>query len=125
VQALRSLPEDTRRGVAGLAREHGAGAREHLAYQALGDWTPGQREALRTLAAAGPEIRAQAVTDVLGPATAGPERTADDREEPPGPESVLIDDSPRHPTSAGGPSSVDPPAPSPSTGEPPDTGGVR
>src|SRR5213078_4192025 len=44
-EALRALPSDTRHGVAGLAREHGAGAREHLAYQALGDWSDEQRDA--------------------------------------------------------------------------------
>ena len=65
-KALRALPADTRRGIDGLVREHGAGAREHLAYQALGDWTDDQREALRTLAAATPDVRAHALTDVLG-----------------------------------------------------------
>ena len=53
-EALRSLPEDTRRGVRQLVSDHGAGAREHLAYQAMGEWTPDEREALRTLAAASP-----------------------------------------------------------------------
>ena len=61
--ALASLPQDTQRGVGQLVSEHGAGAREHLAYQALGEWSPEGREALRTLAAASPEIRAQAVDD--------------------------------------------------------------
>jgi hypothetical protein len=61
--ALASLPADTQRGVGQLVAEHGAGAREHLAYQALGEWTPEEREGLRTLAAASPEIRAQAVDD--------------------------------------------------------------
>jgi hypothetical protein len=49
-----------------LVSEHGAGAREHLAYQALGDWSPREREALRTLAAASPEIRSQALGDIAG-----------------------------------------------------------
>ena len=49
-----------------LVAEHGAGAREHLAYQALGEWTPDEREALRTLAAASPDVRAEAIHDVLG-----------------------------------------------------------
>jgi hypothetical protein len=46
-----------------LVAEHGARATQHLAYQALGEWTPEQREALRTLAAASPEVRAQAFSD--------------------------------------------------------------
>jgi hypothetical protein len=62
--ALQTLPADTQRGVGQLVSEHGAGAREHLAYQALGDWSPREREALRTLAAASPEIRAQALGDI-------------------------------------------------------------
>ena len=61
--ALASLPQDSRRGVGQLVAEHGAGAREHLAYQALGEWSPEERDALRTLTAASPEIRAQAVDD--------------------------------------------------------------
>src|SRR4051812_5080387 len=65
--ALRGLPADTRHGVAGLVDQHGDGAREHLAYQALGDWSDEQRDALRTLAAATPQVREQAVGDVLGP----------------------------------------------------------
>jgi hypothetical protein len=62
--ALESLPGETQRGIGQLVSEHGAGAREHLAYQALGDWSPQEREALRTLAAASPEIRAQALGDI-------------------------------------------------------------
>jgi hypothetical protein len=61
--ALAALPADTQRGVGQLVSEHGAGAREHLAYQAMGDWSPPEREALRTLAAASPDIRAQALSD--------------------------------------------------------------
>ena len=57
---MQSLPADTQRGVGQLVAEHGAGAREHLAYQAIGEWSPSEREALRTLAAASPEVRAQA-----------------------------------------------------------------
>ena len=56
----RACPADTQRGVGQLVSDHGAGAREHLAYQAMGEWSPEEREALRTLAAASPEIRAQA-----------------------------------------------------------------
>jgi len=59
--ALQALPADTQRGIGQLVSEHGAGAREHLAYQAMGEWSPDEREALRTLAAASPEIRAQAL----------------------------------------------------------------
>jgi hypothetical protein len=59
--ALRSLPEATRRSIGQLVADHGAGAREHLAYQAMGEWSPGEREALRTLAAASPDVRAQAI----------------------------------------------------------------
>jgi len=61
--ALASLPENTRRGVGQLVSEHGSGARAHLAYQALGEWTPEVREALRTLAAATPEVRSQAISE--------------------------------------------------------------
>ena len=59
--ALEALPADTQRGIGQLVSEHGAGAREHLAYQAMGEWSSEEREALRTLAAASPEIRAQAL----------------------------------------------------------------
>ena len=72
--ALQTLPGDTQRGIGQLVSEHGAGAREHLAYQALGEWSPEEREALRTLAAASPEIRAQALshtTDTGQPHTPG------------------------------------------------------
>ena len=48
-------------GIGQLVSEHGAGAREHLAYQAMGEWSSDEREALRTLAAASPEIRSQAL----------------------------------------------------------------
>jgi hypothetical protein len=71
-KALRALPSDTRRGVAGLVREHGAGAREHLAYQALGDWSGEEREALRTLAAATPDVRERALGTVLSDAPGVP-----------------------------------------------------
>jgi hypothetical protein len=63
--AVQSLPEGTQRGVGQLVAEHGAGAREHLAYQAMGEWSPQERDALRTLAAAGDDVRSQAVNDVL------------------------------------------------------------
>jgi hypothetical protein len=53
-----------------LIADQGPRARQHLAYQALGEWTPQQREAIRTLAAASPEVRAQAFADG-GVSTAG------------------------------------------------------
>jgi hypothetical protein len=62
-QAADVLPDKTRAAVQTLAADHGPRARQHLAYQALGEWTPGQREAIRTLAAASPEVRAQAFAD--------------------------------------------------------------
>jgi hypothetical protein len=62
-QAVDALPDTTRSAVQTLAADHGPRARQHLAYQALGEWTPGQREAIRTLAAASPEVRAQAFGD--------------------------------------------------------------
>jgi hypothetical protein len=63
--ALQSLPQSTQRGVGQLVSDHGEGALEHLAYQAMGEWSPQQREALRTLAAATPEVRQQAISDTL------------------------------------------------------------
>ncbi|MGH2948436.1 MAG: hypothetical protein ACRDPC_19625, partial [Solirubrobacteraceae bacterium] len=81
-QALQSLPEETQRGVGHLVSEHGAGSREHLAYQAMGEWSPQEREALRTLAGGSAAVRAQAVNDVLAdsdaPGSNGPagEQTA-------------------------------------------------
>ncbi len=64
--ALQSLPAGTQRAVGQLVADHGGGAREHLAYQALGEWSPAQREALRTLAAASPAVRAQAIGEAAG-----------------------------------------------------------
>jgi hypothetical protein len=69
-QAVDALPVSTQGAVQSLVADHGPRARQHLAYQALGEWTPDQREAIRSLAAASPEVRAQAFAD--GPAsTAG------------------------------------------------------
>jgi hypothetical protein len=62
-QARDALPATTRAAVGALVGEHGPRARQHLAYQALGAWTPQQREAIRTLGAATPEVRAQAFSD--------------------------------------------------------------
>ena len=62
-QALDALPASTQGAVESLVADHGPRARQHLAYQALGEWTPEEREAIRTLAAASPEVRAQAFSD--------------------------------------------------------------
>jgi hypothetical protein len=62
-EALDALPAPTRASVQSLVADHGPRARQHLAYQALGEWTGAQREAIRTLAAASPEVRAQAFSD--------------------------------------------------------------
>jgi hypothetical protein len=63
-QALQSLPESTRQGVADAvsASSGNDGGRRELAYRATaGDWSSQQREAIRTLAAATPEVRSQAL----------------------------------------------------------------
>jgi hypothetical protein len=65
-RALRHLPDATQRGIRQLVADQGAGTREHIAYQAMGEWTQGEREALRTLAAASPDVRAQAIDGVVG-----------------------------------------------------------
>jgi hypothetical protein len=65
-EALDALPGSTQGAVRSLVADHGPRARQHLAYQALGEWSPGEREALRTLAAATPEARAQAFFDASG-----------------------------------------------------------
>ena len=75
-QALDALPASTRGAVHSLAADHGARTRQHLAYQALGEWTPDQREAIRTLAAASPEVRAQAFAEGPG-STSGFGESAD------------------------------------------------
>jgi hypothetical protein len=62
-QARDALPATTRAAVGALVAEHGPRARQHLAYQALGAWTPQQREAIRTLAAASHDVRSQAFSD--------------------------------------------------------------
>jgi hypothetical protein len=79
--AVDALPVSTQGAVQSLVADHGPRARQHLAYQALGEWTPDQREAIRTLAAASPEVRAQAFAD--GPAsTAGFGESADPKPAP-------------------------------------------
>ena len=62
-QALQALPSRTQDAVRSLVADHGPRAQQHLAYQALGEWTGEQREAIRTLAAASPEVRGQALGD--------------------------------------------------------------
>jgi hypothetical protein len=68
--AIDALPASTQGAVQSLVADHGPRARQHLAYQALGEWTADQREAIRTLAAATPQVRAQAFADGPG-STAG------------------------------------------------------
>ena len=74
--ARDSLAPATQAAVGSLIADQGPRARQHLAYQALGEWTPQEREAIRTLAAASPEVRAQAFTDTAG-STAGFGETAE------------------------------------------------
>ena len=61
--ARDTLAPATQAAVGSLIADQGPRARQHLAYQALGEWTPQEREAIRTLAAASPEVRAQAFAD--------------------------------------------------------------
>lgn len=61
--ALQSLSAASQVGAKNLATEHGQGAQEHYAYQATGEWWPEERDAWRTLAAASPEVRAEALKD--------------------------------------------------------------
>ena len=65
-QARDALPSATRAAIGSLVADHGPRARQHLAYQALGEWAPQQREAIRTLAAASPEVRAQVFAESGG-----------------------------------------------------------
>jgi hypothetical protein len=68
--ARDSLAPATQAAVGSLIADQGPRARQHLAYQALGEWTPQEREAIRTLAASSPEVRAQAFAEG-GASTAG------------------------------------------------------
>jgi hypothetical protein len=65
-KARETLPSATQAAVGQLIADHGPRSRHHLAYQALGEWTPAEREAIRTLAAASPEVRAQAFGETVG-----------------------------------------------------------
>jgi hypothetical protein len=62
--AAQALPTTARRAVAAaVSASSGDGARRELAYRATaGEWTTDEREALRTLAAATPDVRSQALT---------------------------------------------------------------
>jgi len=82
-QALDVLPASTQGAVQSLAADHGPRARQHLAYQALGEWTSSVREAIRTLAAASPEVRAQAFSEGGG-STSGFGESADPGARPAG-----------------------------------------
>jgi hypothetical protein len=75
-QAVDALPASTQGAVQSLVADYGPRARQHLAYQALGAWTSGEREGIRTLAAASPEVRAQAFSDPGG-STSGFGESAD------------------------------------------------
>jgi hypothetical protein len=82
-QALGALPASTQGAVESLVADHGPRARQHLAYQALGEWTPAEREAIRTLAGATPEVRAQAFSDGGG-STSGSGDSSDPKPAPAG-----------------------------------------
>ena len=73
--ARDSLGSATQAAVGSLIADQGPRARQHLAYQALGEWTPSEREAIRTLAAASPEVRAQAFAQTAGSTTGFGEST--------------------------------------------------
>ena len=77
-QARAVLPSATRGAIRTLIADHGPRSRQHLAYQALGEWSPQEREAIRTLAAATPEVRSQVFADAGG-STAGFGEGADPR----------------------------------------------
>jgi hypothetical protein len=62
--ALAALPSDTQQAVGQLASKHGEDARPYLADQAAKDgWWPEERQALRTLTAATPEVRQEALQE--------------------------------------------------------------
>jgi hypothetical protein len=62
--AVQALPADAQPRIAAtVGASSGDGARRELAYRATaGEWTADEREALRTLAAAAPDVRGQALT---------------------------------------------------------------
>ncbi len=68
-QARDALPAATQGAVGQLIADHGPRVRQHLAYQAMGEWTPSERGAIRTLAAASPEVRVQAFSEGVGSTT--------------------------------------------------------
>ena len=119
-QALDALPASTQGAVQSLVADHGPRARQHLAYQALGEWTPHQREAIRTLAAASPEVRAQAFSDGSG-STSGFGESADPKPTPAGSGAATAAPSPaRSPAGNGGNGTS---ARKPQDQPPPDRGG--
>jgi hypothetical protein len=62
--ALAALPSDTQQAVGQLASKHGRDARPYLADQATRDgWWPEERDALRTLTAATPGVRDEALQE--------------------------------------------------------------
>jgi hypothetical protein len=66
-RAMASLSPRARQGVVGLMESKGGQIRGQMAHQAArGDVTESERDAFRTLAAAGPEVRAQGIGDFLG-----------------------------------------------------------
>jgi hypothetical protein len=73
--ARDSLGPATQAAVDSLIADQGPRARQHLAYQALGEWTRQEREAIRTLAAASPEVRGQAFAQTGGSPTGFGEST--------------------------------------------------
>jgi hypothetical protein len=96
-EALDALPASTQGAVRSLVAGHGPRARQHLAYQALGEWSAEEREAIRTLAAATPEARAQAFSDASG-STSGFGESGDPR-----PQAAASGSGPSAPSAGGGP----------------------
>ena len=94
-QAMQSLPETAQRGLPGVLMAGGSDSgRRELAYRATaGEWSAEQREALRTLAAATPDVRAQALATSADDTTGVPPG-ADVRHEQPsgGGEATSYDD---------------------------------
>jgi len=66
-RAMGSLSPQARQGVLSLMESKGGQIRGQMAHQAArGDLTDTERDAFRTLAAAGPEVRTQGIGDFLG-----------------------------------------------------------
>jgi hypothetical protein len=88
--AVQALPSAAQRGIAeAVSTASGDGARRELAYRATaGEWTADEREALRTLAAATPDVRGQALTVVDENGGSG---TVGSGDPPVGPEEASLD----------------------------------